>query len=123
MELNGELAYEKLGNEIYLSLNDEIYVLDNEVSIYIFELLKKQLEIRFIKEKVIAYFSNTDEYSIQEKKRFVDEFIEDLIANNILLEKSSESTWKKTNMFTNTNVKYPFLRISQHLQKLFIRFL
>ncbi|MEY8445342.1 hypothetical protein [Enterococcus ratti] len=92
MELNGELAYEKLGNEIYLSLNDEIYVLDNEVSIYIFELLKKQLEIRFIKEKVIAYFSNTDEYSIQEKKRFVDEFIEDLIANNILLEKSSEST-------------------------------
>ncbi|MEQ7314373.1 MULTISPECIES: hypothetical protein [Enterococcus] len=35
MRLNGELAYEKLGNDLYLSLNDEIYLLDNEVSIYI----------------------------------------------------------------------------------------
>ena len=55
MRLNGSLAYEKLGNEIYLSLNNEIYILDNEVSIYIFELLQKQTEINKIKEIVINY--------------------------------------------------------------------
>lgn len=51
MRLNGELAYEKLGNDLYLSLNDEIYLLDNEVSIYIFELLKTNVALSHVKEK------------------------------------------------------------------------
>lgn len=86
MRLNGSLAYEKLGNEIYLSLNNEIYILDNEVSIYIFELLQKQTEINKIKEIVINYYSDTSTYSNEEKKLFVEEFIHELIHQNILLD-------------------------------------
>ncbi|EOH87536.1 hypothetical protein BH747_07845 [Enterococcus villorum] len=86
MRLNGSLAYEKLGNEIYLSLNNEIYILDNEVSIYIFELLQKQTEINKIKEIVINYYSDTSTYSNEEKKLFVEEFIHELIRQNILLD-------------------------------------
>jgi hypothetical protein len=86
MILNGSLAYEKLGNEIYLSLNNEIYILDNEVSIYIFELLRKQTEINKIKETVINYYSDTSTYSNEEKKLFVEEFIHELIHQNILLD-------------------------------------
>ena len=86
MRLNGSLAYEKLGNEIYLSLNNEIYILDNEVSIYIFELLQKQTEINKIKEIVINYCSDTSTYSNEEKKLFVEEFIHELIRQNILLD-------------------------------------
>ena len=50
MRLNGELAYEKLGNDLYFSLIDEIYLLDNEVSIYIFELLKTNVARSHVKE-------------------------------------------------------------------------
>ncbi|MBF8808174.1 MAG: hypothetical protein IC227_07485 [Enterococcus lacertideformus] len=85
MRLNGELAYERLGKKIYLSLNNEVYILDNEVSIYIFELLKKRIEINNIKERVISAFANTEEYTNEEKKIFIEEFIADLINNKIFL--------------------------------------
>lgn len=93
MLLNGNLAYEKLGNNIYLSLNDEIYILDNEVAIYIFELLKKQTEIHKIKEKVITRFSDNDNYSDQEKNQFIEEFIHDLIRNGIIIDDKTQHNY------------------------------
>ena len=86
MRLNGELAYEKLGNDLYLSLNDEIYLLDNEVSIYIFELLKKNVALSHIKEKVLMRFADSDDYSDEEKEKYIKEFISDLFHNQILLQ-------------------------------------
>lgn len=84
MRLNGELAYEKLGNDLYLSLNDEIYLLDNEVSIYIFELLKTNVALSHVKEKVLIRFADSGDYSNEEK--YITEFISDLINNQILLQ-------------------------------------
>lgn len=84
MRLNGELAYEKLGNDLYLSLNDEIYLLDNEVSIYTFELLKTNVALSHVKEKVLIRFADSGDYSNEEK--YITEFISDLINNQILLQ-------------------------------------
>lgn len=86
MRLNGELAYEKLGNDLYLSLNDEIYLLDNEVSIYIFELLKTNVALSHVKEKVLIRFADSGDYSNEEKEKYITEFISDLINNQILLQ-------------------------------------
>ncbi|WP_165004858.1 MULTISPECIES: PqqD family protein [unclassified Enterococcus] len=85
MKLNRALVYEKLGKTIYLSMDNEVYLLDNEVSFYIFDLLKKDRSRTEIKEKTKETFASEEEFTNDEKDRFVDEFLSELHRHSIIL--------------------------------------
>lgn len=85
MKLNRALVYEKLGKTIYLSMDNEVYLLDNEVSFYIFDLLKKDHSRTEIKEKTKETFASEEEFTNDEKDRFVDEFLSELHRHSIIL--------------------------------------
>lgn len=61
MKLNKAIAYEKLGNTIYLSSDEGIFLLENEVATYIFDLLTKEQTIKEIKLKVKEKFSHAND--------------------------------------------------------------
>ena len=42
MKLNEHITYEKMGNDLYIMVEDERFVLDNDVAIDIFNLLKAE---------------------------------------------------------------------------------
>ncbi|MGM9904465.1 PqqD family peptide modification chaperone [Enterococcus hirae] len=83
MQLKQSVAYEKLGNTVYLSADNGIFLLENEMSAYIFELLKKEHSLTEIKEKV-KNFKLINEYSMMDRDKFVENLLAELYKNSII---------------------------------------
>ncbi|MGM9902570.1 hypothetical protein A5844_000931 [Enterococcus sp. 10A9_DIV0425] len=84
MKINEQVIYEKMGNEVYLNIEDDSFVLDNEVSIYIFDLLKVEQTPEGIKQLVREKFPSTEEFTDEEKEEYIDEFLFVLQKNHII---------------------------------------
>ncbi|MDB7088966.1 hypothetical protein PM729_14915, partial [Enterococcus mundtii] len=56
MKLNENITYEKMGNDLYIMVESERFVLDNDVAIDIFDLLKAESTKENIKAFVRALF-------------------------------------------------------------------
>ncbi|GKS55440.1 hypothetical protein IGJ91_002213 [Enterococcus sp. DIV0765f] len=84
MKLNKAIAYEKLGNTIYLSSDEGIFLLENEVAIYIFDLLTKEQTIKEIKLKVKENFSHANELTKEGTDLFIENFLTDLSKRSIV---------------------------------------
>lgn len=84
MKLNKAIAYEKLGNTIYLSSDEGIFLLENEVAIYIFDLLTKEQTIKEIKLKVKEKFSHANELTKEGTDLFIENFLTDLSKRSIV---------------------------------------
>ncbi|MBO0461366.1 MULTISPECIES: PqqD family peptide modification chaperone [Enterococcus] len=85
MKLSKAIAYEKLGKTIYLSADDGILLLENEVTTYIFELLKKEQTLTEIKEKVKEKFKQMNEYTKEVSDLFIENFLADLLNRAIIV--------------------------------------
>ncbi|WP_409173445.1 PqqD family peptide modification chaperone [Enterococcus mundtii] len=84
MKLNKAIAYEKLGNTIYLSSDEGISLLENEVATYIFDLLTKEQTIKEIKLKVKEKFSHANELTKEGTDLFIENFLTDLSKRSIV---------------------------------------
>lgn len=84
MKLNKAIAYEKLGNTIYLSSDEGIFLLENEVVTYIFDLLTKEQTIKEIKLKVKEKFSHANELTKEGTDLFIENFLTDLSKRSIV---------------------------------------
>ncbi|EOH62284.1 hypothetical protein [Enterococcus mundtii] len=84
MKLNKVIAYEKLGNTIYLSSDEGIFLLENEVATYIFDLLTKEQTIKEIKLKVKEKFSHANELTKEGTDLFIENFLTDLSKRSIV---------------------------------------
>lgn len=84
MKLNKAIAYEKLGNTIYLSSDEGTFLLENEVATYIFDLLTKEQTIKEIKLKVKEKFSHANELTKEGTDLFIENFLTDLSKRSIV---------------------------------------
>ncbi|MGG5304011.1 hypothetical protein IGK16_001627 [Enterococcus pernyi] len=82
MKLNKAIAYEKLGNKI--SSDEGIFLLENEVATYIFDLLTKEQTIKEIKLKVKEKFSHANELTKEGTDLFIENFLTDLSKRSIV---------------------------------------
>ncbi|MBO0461350.1 MULTISPECIES: hypothetical protein [Enterococcus] len=86
MKLSENITYEKMGNDLYIMIEDERFILDNEVSIDVFDLLKDECT----KEKIKAFVRNKyrldQEFTDAEKDGYVEEFLAVLKMNGIITE-------------------------------------
>ncbi|MDA9461390.1 hypothetical protein [Enterococcus mundtii] len=84
MKLNENITYEKMGNDLYIMVEDERFVLDNDVAIDVFDLLK----VESTKEKIKAFVRNKyrldKEFTDDEKDGYVEEFLTVLKINGII---------------------------------------
>lgn len=84
MKLSKTIAYEKIGKIIYLSSDDGILLLEDEVATYIFELLKKEQTLQEIKQKVKEKFKQANGDTKEVTDLFIENFLTDLSNRSIV---------------------------------------
>lgn len=85
MKLNEHITYEKMGNDLYIMVEDERFVLDNDVAINIFNLLKPESTKENIKAFVRDKYRLDQEFTDDEKDSYVEEFLTVLKINGIMI--------------------------------------
>ncbi|ONN40711.1 hypothetical protein [Enterococcus mundtii] len=85
MKLNEHITYEKMGNDLYIMVEDERFVLDNDVAIDIFNLLKPESTKENIKAFVRDKYRLDQEFTDDEKDSYVEEFLTVLKINGIMI--------------------------------------
>lgn len=84
MKLNENITYEKRGNDLYIMVESERFVLDNDVAIDIFDLLKAESTKENIKAFVRNKYRLDKEFTDEEKDAYVEEFLTVLKINGIM---------------------------------------
>ncbi|AUB54046.1 MULTISPECIES: hypothetical protein [Enterococcus] len=84
MKLNENITYEKMGNDLYIMVESERFVLDNDVAIDIFDLLKAESTKENIKAFVRNKYRLDKEFTDEEKDAYVEEFLTVLKINGIM---------------------------------------
>lgn len=84
MKFNENITYEKMGNDLYIMVESERFVLDNDVAIDIFDLLKAESTKENIKAFVRNKYRLDKEFTDEEKDAYVEEFLTVLKINGIM---------------------------------------